>query len=195
MKQNAGNTAVTNEAAKRVAERLLPFTAYLNTGNVITRLAGAFKKSLLQQGEMNYDHLRRFDFQPDDYRFSKLAKSDPQSHIENGSLHLSFGVGDKSVQKHSKVPTGYWVELILLWGDPASDKVLRVDSTASQTYSFEGCNNPHAACLLTIDLPEQQAWMAMVKVTCTGNDVEQSPKYNGMKVLRVGHGFTMLKAF
>lgn len=38
MKQNAASTAVTNEAARRVTGRLLPFTVHLDTGNVTTRL-------------------------------------------------------------------------------------------------------------------------------------------------------------
>ncbi|WP_276479852.1 hypothetical protein [Paraflavitalea pollutisoli] len=193
MQASAAHTAVTNEAAKRVAARLLPVTSCLNTGSLITKMAGAFKKSLLQYGEMNYDHLRKLDFQPDDYTFSKLAKGHLQEHIENGRLHLSITVGGKSVTKHSKLPTGYWVELILLWGDPGSDKELRVDSITSDTYRFDEGKGAYTNCLLAIDLPERQAWMAMVKVTCSGNDVESSPKYNAMKVLRVGHGYTMLK--
>lgn len=194
MKRNSGNTAITNEAAKRVAARLQPFIIHLYTGSMIAKMAGAFKRSLSLFGEMNYDHLRKLDFQPDDYPFSKLAKGYIQSQIENGRLQMSIAVGGNSVKKHSQLPTGYWVELILLWGDPGSDKELRVDSTTSHTYSFKEGENAYADCLLAIDLPERQAWMAMVKVTCTGNDVEDMPKYNAMKVLRVGFGHTMLKS-
>lgn len=188
MKKNAAYTAATNLAAKRVMERLRPFIAHLLCGKVSARLAGAFKKSMVQNGAMDYTHLQTLDFQQADYPFQLLATGTPQVHLRNGRLHLSLGVGVDLVKRHSKLAKGYVVELIILFGDPAGEKSLRVDSIASLPYSFEEALTSFPDCQLSIDLPAEQPWMAMVKVSCTGKEIESSPKYTGMKVLRVGWG-------
>ena len=104
---------------------------------------------------------------------------------------MAIGLGKGAIKRHSKLAEGYTVELILLFGDPGSDKSLRVDSTASEEYIFEDEDKPYPRtfdCKLSIQLPARKPWMAMLKVNCTGRYAEEMPKYKALKVVRVGFG-------
>ncbi|MDF2193560.1 hypothetical protein [Paraflavitalea sp. CAU 1676] len=187
---NADNTAITNQAAKRVLAKLIPFTLPLLIRNSVSYIAGSFKRSLLVSEKMNYSDLVDFDFQEEDYAFNSLVKGRYQIAIIDDMLHLSIGLGKGAVKRHSKLAEGYSVELIILFGDPASDKTLRVDSTASEVYEFDDKDNPKLFnCLLSLQLPAKKPWMAMLKVSCAGRYVDEVAKYHAMKVVKVGNGF------
>jgi len=188
---NADNTAVTNEAARRVLARLAPFLQHVLLRRTVVHLAGSFKRSLLLNGRLDYSDLADFDFQEEDFDFKKLVKGHVQTKVTKDMLHMAIGLGKGAVKRHSKLAEGYTVELILLFGDPGSDKSLRVDSTASELYHFEEEDNPYPRtfhCKLSIQLPAKKPWMALVKVSCTGRYAEEMPKYKAMKVVEVGFG-------
>lgn len=189
LQQNATITRETNEAAKRVMGKLYPFLQYLKTGRTVVRIAGAFKKSIASNGNMDYSFLEKLDFQ-DDYPFEDLAPGLLQMTIDRGLLHLHLPVGNLNVKRHSQHATGYYVEAILLFGDPAKTHTLRIDSAESRIYTFE--EEGQVPCDLSIQLPEKQPWMVLLKVSCTGRYVEDIAKYKALKVVKVGKGVSKL---
>ncbi|WP_162915750.1 hypothetical protein [Paraflavitalea soli] len=119
---------------------------------------------------------------------AKLYKGGWHVKIEKGMLHLSVQLGTEAVRQHSGLATGYFAEIILLWGDPGDAQSLRVDNTVSETFSF-GAQGPKVhTIVLSIQLPVRQCWMAMLKLSCTGRYVEEVAKYHAMNVVRVGKG-------
>lgn len=185
LQQNAVITRETNEAAKRVLGKLYPFLQYVKTGRTIVRIAGAFKKAIAQNGQMDYTFLKDLDFQ-DDYPLSDLFKGLVNPREEKGILTLHMSVGDVNVKRHSNHATGYFIEFILLFGDPAAAHELRVDSSESRTYTFGEGN--FIDCDLSIQLPEKQPWMVLLKISCTGRYIEDVAKYRALKVVKVGKG-------
>lgn len=181
---NAGLTRPTNEAAKRVMAKLYPFLQFLITGRTTVRIAGAFKKSISQNGYMDYAFLEGLDFQ-DRYKLEETAWGMPTMTEKEGVLYVHLPVGDRCVKKHSSMAVGYYVELILLSGHPDQENGLRIDSTESRLYTFneEGIVD----CHLSIQLPEKEPWMALLKVSCTSDrEIIDAAKYYGLKVLKVG---------
>jgi hypothetical protein len=187
LQMNADNTRITNLAAKRVTNKLQSFLEHLIIGRTTARIAGAIKKSLLEHNRMDYSFLEGLDFQARDYDFGKLVTALLFVKEEKGVLFVSMSLGKGQIKKHSKLATGYFAELILLFGDPGDERSLRIDSTATDVYSFDD-ERPSINCVLSIQLPEKQPWMVMVKVGCTGKYVENAAKYKAMKVVRVGWG-------
>lgn len=186
---SADITRQTNQAAKRVMNKLQPFLKYLLTGRTTMRIAGAFKRAILQHDKMDYSLLKDLDFQAADYPFKKLTTGYLTMKEEKGVLYLSLTVGNKFVKQHSSLATGYYVEVILLFGDPDDDKSLRIDSTQSDTFSFSD-ENAIKECLLSVQLPAKQPWMVLLKVSCLGREVEDVAKYHALKVVRVGKGIS-----
>jgi hypothetical protein len=105
-----------------------------------------------------------------------------------GVLHLHIYVGNHCVKKHSGLATGYYLEAILLYGDPAETNTLRVDSVESRLYSFEE-EARVIDCNLSLQLPEKELWMVLLKVSCVlDREIAGTSKYHGMKVVKVGKG-------
>jgi|GEM_PF-1091865 len=184
----ADNTKGTNEAASRVLAKLQPFTQHLLLRRTMAKMAGAFKRSLLMGDRMDYTHLADLDLQGSDYAMTKLFKGGCHVKIERGILHLGLQLGTETVRQHSPLATGYFAEVILLWGDPGDAKSLRVDNTVSESFSF-GKEGPKIhSIVLSIQLPARQPWIAMLKLSCLGEYVEDMAKYHAMKVVKVGNG-------
>jgi hypothetical protein len=187
---NAAATRSTNEAAKRVLAKLYPFLQYLMLGRTVVKIAGAFKKSLAQSERMDYSFLQGLDFQPE-YTLQDIVNELLRIVEKDGVLFVDFPAGAGFVKKHSSLPTGYFVELILLHGDPASENGLRVDSVESRLFSFE--EEGYVECKLSILLPEKEPWMVLVKVSCLmGRGMANTGKYYALKVIRVGKGISNL---
>ncbi len=185
---NAAVSRPTNEAAKRVLSKLYPFLQYLMLGRTVVKIAGAFKKSLAQSEHMDYSFLQGLDFQPD-YTLQDIVNELLRIVEKDGVLYVDFPAGTAFVKKHSSLPTGYYVELILLHGDPAQENALRVDSVESRLFSFE--ETGYVECKLSMLLPEKEPWMVLVKVSCMmGRGMATTGKYYALKVIRVGKGIT-----
>lgn len=184
---SADFTRPTNDAAKRVMQRLLPFTQHLLMRRATMRMAGAFKKAMLTRGKMDYGYLADFDFQARDYPIEKLVKGSVFTKEEKGMLYAAFTHPLLNVRQHSELAIGFCMELILVFGDPCSDTTLRIDSIGSDHYFFDDKTNGHD-CHLSIQLPERQPWMALFKVNCLGKYIDKQPKYQALKVVRVGNG-------
>lgn len=184
---NAKMTRPTNEAARRVMAKLYPFLQYLTTGRTVVRIAGGFKKSIAQNGQMDYSMLEKLDFQ-DDYSFDDTANGLVSMKEDKGVLYLHISVGNHCVKKHSGLATGYYLEAILLYGDPAEANALRVDSVESRLYSFEE-EKRVIDCNLSLQLPEKEPWMVLLKVSCVlDREIAGTSKYHGLKVVKVGKG-------
>jgi hypothetical protein len=187
LQQNAALTRPTNEAAKRVMAKLYPFLQYLTTGRTVVRIAGGFKKSIVQNGQMDYSMLEELDLQ-DDYSFDATANGLVTTKEDKGILGLHIHVGNHCVKKHSGLATGYYLEAILLYGNPAGANTLRVDSVESRLYSFEE-EQRVIDCNLSLQLPEKEPWMVLLKLSCVlDREIADTSKYHGMKVVKVGKG-------
>jgi hypothetical protein len=190
LQMNARNTKITNEAASRVLVKLQPFTQGLYLRRTMAKMAGAFKKSMAANDRMDYTSLQGLDFQERDYKMAKLYKGGLTLKEEKGVLYVGVLLGSENIRRHSDLAEGYFAELILLWGDPGNARTLRVDSTLSESLPF-GTGAPKVCKVgLSAQLPVKHPWMAILKLKCLGEYVETLAKYQAMKVIKVGKGFT-----
>jgi hypothetical protein len=112
----------------------------------------------------------------------------PGSHsprVEANEVTLSIDIGPKSFTRLSNLITGYYIELVVLSGDPSEPDGLRVQSDISPLYTSQSTD----LCNLCVSLPDKKGpWMAMVKVSSLeNNEMAFHPRHYGMKVLKVGY--------
>ncbi|WP_315818476.1 hypothetical protein [Paraflavitalea speifideaquila] len=122
LQMNANNTRITNEAASRVMVKLQPFTQDLLLRRTMAKMAGAFKKSMAANNRMDYTNLNSLDFQESEYKMAKLYKGSWMVKEEKGVLYINVRLGTLNIRRHSPLATGYFAEIILLWGDPGNAK-------------------------------------------------------------------------
>jgi hypothetical protein len=102
-------------------DKLAFFTQRMELQRVSVKIAGAFKKSCLKTGKMDYSLLEDLDFQ-EEHPFSNLIKGHISKTIVNDSIYLRIHVGKACFKKLTNMVTGYELHAIMLFGDPAKEK-------------------------------------------------------------------------
>lgn len=134
--RSAGLTKPTNDASKQLMNILSVYTQRMELGGVATQIAGAFKKSVLKTGKMDFSFMKDIVFQ-EDFPFNKLCTGAIKTKIEKETLYLQVEVGNSSVKKLSNIAAGYELEAILIFGDPSKERGLRIESERSRLYTFK----------------------------------------------------------
>jgi hypothetical protein len=185
--RSAQLTKPANNAAKQLLTMLAVFTQRMELTQLPVRIAGAFKKSALKTGKMNFSCLQDMEFQ-EDYPLQKLWTGLVSKQINNGTLNLSVPVGKLHVIKHSKLATSYELHAILIFGDPSKERGMRIDVERSREYTFT--EKGEVDCSFSLVLPpKNRPWMVLLHIGCKFNvSIQPGPKYFGMKVVMVGGG-------
>lgn len=178
-------TKLSSPAAKHILQKLEPWTERMPLGKVNAKLSGRLKKSYIEQGKMTYGLLKDLDISEE--RLDRIFDS-YRVEIKKEEVIVHLTLGWESIKLHQTIHTHFWLEAILLWGDPTKERSLRVESAESRVYP-KGMKNMEKEKLM-LYLPAKKApWMVLLKVSCKMNDfTEMTPKYYGMKVVGVGEG-------
>lgn len=101
-------------------------------------------------------------------------------------IDMSF----EPMKRHYKIATHYYFELILLYGNPTKENMLRVETEQSLLHSFT--ESYEADCSMSLQMPMQQPWMLGLKACCIEDDRPANHyKYYGMKGVGVSAGNTV----
>jgi hypothetical protein len=185
LKKSAEALSIASSAAKRIATRLSTYTRELDMGRFIAKVSAALKASLLKNGKMDFSGLKNYDLQP--YNpITDLLKNDYSVHRNNDKLTIKIPINKDTIQRHNKIVTSYFFEAILLWGDPAKEKGLRIESEVSPLYDYESKKN--TKCELSLVLPGNKLpWMLLLKISShEGREMAHHARHYGMKVMAVG---------
>jgi len=183
--RNAEAAKIVSPAAKRLVSKLYPYLQGLFPGRLIARLSGKFFQSFNKTGSIHFDLLDLFDFQPD-WPFEDLCKANYTLTIADGTARLQIPIGRATMVALNNLVSGYYFELILLYGDVTKERSLRVESVESPLYDYNFKGN--TKCQLELILPGGgKPWMLLLKVNSQeGNQMAAHGKHYGLKVIRVG---------
>lgn len=185
LKKNNELAAIASPAAKRIRDKLAEFTKQMDTGRFIARVSGRLMKALRKNGAIDYSFLDEYELQPD-RRFSELVLHNLPVLVQNGEVIANFSVKADTVKQHIKSVTGFYFDLVLLYGDPTKNNGLRIESDTSPVYPFDMKND--MTCRLSVTLPTKKIpWMALLRAGCMkGQEVMEGDRYCTMKVMAVG---------
>lgn len=92
---------------------------------------GKLRTVIQNSGSLLLDCLDGFDFQPE-YPFSGLLGTDIDIQRTRHELIVTIPVNDVTIERTNTLITNYYFELILLYGDAATENGLRTESTDSE---------------------------------------------------------------
>jgi hypothetical protein len=183
-KKNNELAAITSPAAKRILGKLEPYTRSLETGRFVAKVSGRLIKAWTKNKRFDYSFMDGYDFQPY-HPIYELFPLCPLPNVKATEIVLNIPIDNKRFKQLSDQITGYYIELVLLSGDPSKANSLRVQSDTSPLYTSRSNTN----CKLSVSLPTKKGpWMVMIKVSSNeGNKPALHPRHYAMKVLRTGY--------
>jgi len=102
-------------------------------------------------------------------------------------LSVDIDLSFEPMKRHNKIATNYYFELIILYGNPAKENTLLVETEQSLLYSFTETYD--LGCSMSLQVQKQKPWMLILKASCMEHDLPaHHPKYYGMKVVEVSEG-------
>lgn len=184
--QSRAHTSISSPAARRILEKLNPFTMGLSAYGRAGAFSGLLRKSLNAYNRIDYQFFKDYDMQPA-FPLGALLKNPFTTVVRNRLLYINIPLQHQPVQAHNRLVTDYFFEAILLYGDASIPDDLRVETDQSRLYAF---HQPlTGSCSLSLHLPTDKLWMVWLKVSCLENDQPAAhPRHYGMKVVAVGGG-------
>jgi hypothetical protein len=182
--QSAAITSSTNRAAKQMMSLLSVFTRHMELGQATTYVAGAFKRAYLK-GRMDFRFMHEVYFQ-ESCDISDFFMGPVFPTIGPGGIKLKIGVGFGNVRPPGKVAVAYRVTGILLYGDPAKDQGIKIETDESDWYSFD--TKEAVDCDLSLSKPpKNKPWAVLVYIMCKMRDkVPPGPKYHALWAVKAG---------
>ena len=185
-KATANNAAISGPIAKSICRKLQPFTEGLDTGRQTIAIINMLNKSLAKNSAVDYSFFINFDFQKR-FPLVRLLEAGYRFDIKKDMLCVEIDLTFEPMKRHNKLATHYYFELILLYGNPAKENTLRVETEQSLLYSFTETYDTN--CSMSLQMPKQQPWMLILKASCMEDDLPAHHyKYYGMKVVGVSEG-------
>ena len=185
-RKSAESTKICSPAARRVVMALKDGLRGLQTGRLTVHINSALKKAYHQKGALDFSFLEGFDFQ-EDHPLEALLKTSYTCIVNNRKIKVQLPIDNYSVKKHNQIVSGYYFDLILLWGDATIEEGLHVEQVTSALYAFG--TKKESVCTLHLDLPESaEPWLILLKLSCLeGDEIAHHPRHYGMKVLKQGN--------
>jgi hypothetical protein len=182
MQNSAQQLKRCSPAVKRLLTALSPHLQELQTGRLHSRLVGKFCKGF-KSGRFSYAPLHGVELQKA-YPLDRLLKSGVSITQPGYSLVVQVPIKPALVQRQSSLASDFYLEAVVVCGDPFSDAPLRVESTVSTLYAFDAI--PSITCTLHLPIISNP-WILFLKFcSLEGNELAVHPKHYGMQVIEVG---------
>jgi hypothetical protein len=186
---NATLTAKKNQlqlvspAVNRIINAMDSWLVQLETGALPNKIRKLLMKDKNFDGTIRLSRLNELDWQ-EKFTLGKIYRGNHWLMQKEHTIMLQFESGRSKMNKLNKLVTNYFVELVLLWGDASIDGGLQTSYAISPLFSFaqtEVMENQ-----LYLDIPDDEPWIAMIKVSCLeGNEMASHARHYGMKVVGV----------
>lgn len=182
-KTTANNATITGPIAKRICQKMQPFTDGLDTGRQTIAIINLLNKSMAKNAAVDYSFFTNYEFQKR-HPLDELLEASYKLTVKKEMFCVEIDLSFEPMKRHNKTATHYYFELIILYGNPMKENNLRVETEQSLLYSFTETYD--AKCSLSLQMPKQKPWMLVLKASCMEDDLPaHHPKYYGMKVVKV----------
>jgi len=182
-KTTANNAAITGPIAKRICQKMQPFTDGLDTGRQTIAIINLLNKSMAKNALIDYSFFVNYEFQKR-HPLNALLEAGYRLAVKKDMLSIDIDLSFEPMKRHNKIATYYYFEFIILYGNPAKENTLRVETEQSLLYSFTETYD--LGCSLSLQVPKQKPWMLILKASCMEDNLPAHHyKYYGMKVVGV----------
>ena len=181
---NADITRLTNDAAKKMVLRLQPFLQEMETGRLTARIGGKLKKALAKNNCIDFSFFGDFDIQTE-YPLRNILQKPCSISINRKDAIIQIPIQNRTVVLPKRGATEYYFEAIWLYGNPAGDNELRIESVSSALFPLK--NTRETTCNLVVPVPDKKPYMIFLKLSClNGNALATQPCFFGMQVIQTG---------
>jgi hypothetical protein len=191
--KGAERMRVSAPASSRVMQHLRRYSNGLDMGRLHPKISGIFRKALKEKGAIALSDLDGLSCQPR-HPFEHLLQVKPVILQSDTAISVTIPIDKHTIKRMNKLVTGFYFELILLYGDITTDNGLRTESEESGVYAI---GYAYEDCILQMVLPEQP-WIALLKINgIEGNEMAMHPKLYGMKVVAelLMYGFKLAEEY
>ena len=169
-------------AAKRLLDALWPYRQELETGRIQAPFTGLMRKGVKGR-YFSYTPFKGVELQKA-YPLGSLLKCPVEVTQAGYSVVVQMPIKPAHVHRHSPLVSDFYLEAVLISGDPLAGLPLKVESTTSPLYAYE--NMPSTTCNLQLPLSEKP-WILLLKFcSLEGNELATHAKHYAMKVIEVG---------
>lgn len=181
---NADVTRLTNDAAKKMVQRLQPFLKGMETGRLTARIGGKLKIALAKNRHIDFSSFDKFDIQTEHPLCDILQKPYSISVYRKDAI-IEIPIQNRTVVLPKRGATDYYFEAIWLYGNPGEDNELQIDAVSSALFPLKSTRE--SICKLIVPVPDKKPYMIFLKLSClSGHALATEPGFFGMQVIRTG---------
>ena len=179
---NEAAVKLCSPAASRLLTALLPYRFGFENWRVHVHFTTLLRKGMKGR-YVSYACLKGAELQKA-YKLDHLLHS-PVTVTQPGyNVAVQVPIRPTSVHRHSNLVSDFYLEAILVSGDPFSGAPLKVESVQSPLYAYESL--PNTTCTLQLPITEKP-WILLLKFcSLEGNEVAAHARHYAMKVIEVG---------
>jgi hypothetical protein len=179
---NVDMMKVCSPAGSRIMTALATYIERLETDDLIGQLVSLLAPQM-KASHFSYAAFVGLELQPA-HPLDYLLQSPINLTQAHRMAVLQVPIKPGLVHRHSDLVSDFYLEAILLSGDPLSGQALQVNSVTSPLYSY--ANLSSSTCTLQLPLPDAP-WLLLLKFcSLEGNQLAHHWKHYGMKA--VGNG-------
>ena len=165
----------------------------MHPGRLLARINARLIKNINDKGKIDFTGLQGLEIQ----RKRPLSKFYTCQYLvsrQKNELCMTITADQDQINlKPEPYITGFFFELVIVYGDPSDIKKLRVDSEMSDVYPITAHrdNKPVKKCRLSLQLPSKNLpWMMLLKFSLFehGEAPAQNKNFHAMAVVRTGNG-------
>jgi hypothetical protein len=184
LQRNAGMLKICAAISRRTRARLSYYLTRLEPGRLHNRICTLMQRQLKEIGRAGLQCLQGLEFQ-ERFAMELLLTGYYNVAVKDGMLEVRIPIEEYTVNRNSGIVTGYFFQLIMVYGDCMEEYGLKVEEETSEAY---GIGQRAGECRMMMVLPEKE-WAVILKVSCIeGNELAKAPRNYGMKVVGVGVG-------
>jgi len=174
---------ICSPAASRLLTALLPYREGFEKWRVQAHFTTLLRRGLKGR-YFSYNCLKGAELQKS-YRLDHLLKSSVDVTQPGYSVAVQVPIRPGAVHRHSQLVSDFYLEAIIVSGDPLAGTPLKVNSTTSPLYAYD--NIPTTTCTLQLTIPDKP-WILLLKFcSLEGNELAHHPKHYALKVIEVGN--------
>jgi hypothetical protein len=170
--------------SRRIRARLGEYFSRLETGRLHVRVWTHLRRALKETGHAGLQCLEGLEIQKR-FPLERLLTCWYSVTVKDRMVDVRIPIGADRIKQNSGIVTGYFFQLIMVYGDCMTEYGLMVEEETSEVYAM---GQEAGECRMLMVLPEKE-WMVVLKVSCMeGKEVANAPRNYGMKVVAAGNG-------
>jgi hypothetical protein len=182
LQQSAVMLRQCSAMSRRIRARLGEYFSRLETGRLHLRVCARLRHAMKETGHARLQCLEGLEIQ-ERFPLERLLTGWYSVTVKDGMVDVRIPVGADTIKQNSGIVTGYFFQLIIVYGDCMEEYGLRVEEETSEVYMT---GQEAGECRMLMVLPEKE-WMVLLKVCCMeGKEKAKAARNYGMRVVAAG---------